>query len=271
VPGQHPAEHGRGQSGPLGEVVGLPDLADLLPGGLHEGLLVASDHLGPEGGGDAVGHRRVQLGHPGRRVLQGVPRGGPFAVERGRQLGRVAAGDDPRQPVGQRGRLGRVRGGGGLGGPQRAVHGDGPRGRRQRRAGQVGVPGGRVDPAPAEVLGRVLRAVQPAGHRLDVVVHRGGELPEVVDGQAVPGDLGGRGLGPGRLDLGAGHRLAEAAGDAEVEGGHDAGQVAGLGLEAAGAEQAAQGAVRVGVQVRVRPGLLQDLGVRPGPRLAQVG
>ena len=74
VPRDHPVEHRRCQPGPLGELVGRPHLSDLLPGGVDERLLIPANDLGAERGGDPVRDRGVELGEPGRRVVERVLR-----------------------------------------------------------------------------------------------------------------------------------------------------------------------------------------------------
>ena len=119
---------------------------------------------------------------PPARRRQVVLVGRPLAVQRRRQLGRVAPATTPASRVVSCGGLRRQRRGGRPVGPQRAVHRDRPRLPRAAAA-SVRVRGGGEDPAPAERRRGVLGPVQALGHRLDVVGDRGRELPEVVHRQ----------------------------------------------------------------------------------------
>ena len=112
--------------------------------------------------------------------------------------------------------------------------------------------------------------LEPAGERLEVALGPGRERPVEVHRQ------GDRVLlGPCRPSVAAVRRLAEAAGDAGVERRNEAGEPAGVGAQAAGAQQSGDVAVGIAGDDRRRFGACalgdEQLGVRPGPRIAEVG
>ena len=52
---------GSGHLRPPQQLIGLLDLADLLPCGCHEGFLVTADHFGPESGGCSMAGIEVEF------------------------------------------------------------------------------------------------------------------------------------------------------------------------------------------------------------------
>ena len=210
-----------------GQVVGVPDPTDLPPGGIDVGLLVATHDLGTEASGDAVSHRAVELAEPSvLRWRQGVLVSRPLAVQRRRQLGRVAPPHDGRQPSRQLRRLRRQRRGGRAGRAQRSEHRDRPRLFRKRR--DVWVGGGGEDAPPAERGRGVLWSVQALSHRLDVVGDRSRELPEVVHRQLDGFD---RREVPRRRERVADRLSPQSTLHSVVEGRNDGREVAGVRLQ----------------------------------------
>ncbi len=271
VAGVDPAGRLQGQSGGVEPVVGGPDLGQLHPRRVHEVLLVAPHDLGAQAGGHPRPGIDVELGEPrGRVVGELVAVHVPRAVERradgeGRfpARGLAGAGVDRGAQSGAQARVDLLEAEVvARGGAQGAVHVDH---RAGVGLGQLGHPGlGHADvhghpPQP----GRALVGAEAGGEGLEVALRPGRELPVEVDRQ--PGGRPAPRRPHLRFRIGC---AAQAADHAGVEGGHHAREVAGAGPEPAGAEQAGDVAVGVGLELggeggRGDGGVGEELAVGP--------
>ncbi len=248
----------------------------LIPGRRHQGLLLPLDHQRAQRGGDPGGRIGVQLFVPA----------GAGCVEGGRgAVGRAVAGRGQhrfRRRSGVRGvqygtQRGREPGSQSRIGPAVRWRVESQQGTAEQLLGVVGAGqsepgGGEIDGPGAEpVTDRT--AANRQRQRLEVAGRSGAEAPMVVDrqldGRHALGECPGGSFGVARV-------VAQAGPASGLEGGHHAGQVRGLLVQQPAADQPGQVAGRVtgqgrGHGARVGGTVEGDLGVRPGPRVGQVG